>query len=73
MQRYRLFLFLFEKFSGLLHIFLDGGLDLPCLLFVLRRLRGAIGLVAAPLGKMDQHPNRFLLGEWAVQRLGAHW
>ena len=20
---------------------------------------------------MDQHPNRFLLGEWAVQRLGA--
>ena len=27
MQRYRLFLFLFEKFSGLLHIFLDGGLE----------------------------------------------
>ena len=52
-------------------IFFDGSLDLPCLLFVLRRLRGAVGLVAAPLGKMDQHPNRFLLGERAVQCLGA--
>ena len=52
-------------------VFFDGGLDLPCLLFVLRRLRGAVGLVAAPLGKMDQHPNRFLLGERAVQCLGA--
>ena len=52
-------------------VFFDGGLDLPRLLFILRRLRSAVGLVAAPLGKMDQHPNRFLLGERAIQCLSA--